>query len=504
MPADLSTRGAPGQLATAAPIESFQILDHIAGGLVAPRQQQPTLGTISAGYMGQSSKGYGYPTPVVSRDGTIYINGKQNLQAAFETVPGLATALQAGSRKRLTIAFPFDDPALFIQQRFARYSTTALELYGDQHGLTRIRAAAVPGSGRVVHEHLAPDSDEFTQAMEFVKTQTSVYFLLAEWKDGVARVVMPDGVGLYRLRMTSRNSINGIVNSLRWISKLTGGRIAGVPFDLFLENHDVVGPDGKRRDVPVWQLVMKPPKAIELTTANFQQVMADALEQGQRLRVLPAPSETVELAALEAPDIDLDVGDVNERSEPEPPLTPRTIAQRDLDLLARGGLCDPARQRMMFFRSFNHTELRDKATRADVIHQFTNGRVASLRDYLADASESEARALFVHCAAWAERQNQPTAPESPVEPPALIDTETGEIHEPADDPWIDDDPLATARDERNRLMDGLTAKLDEAAAIGLEVEELDLAELTNAELASVVNGLAGKLASHKAEQGGKR
>lgn len=421
-----------------APIDNFQILDHIAGGLVAPRQQQPTLATISAGYLQPGGQG-GYSKPVVSRDGTIYVNGKQNLQAAFETVPGLAKALQATNRKRLTIAFPFDDLALFIQQRFSRYSATALELYGDQDGLTRIktvseevtdqRTGEIRTRPKVVHEKLPADSDEFVQALELVKTQTSVYFLLAEWKDDVARVVMPDGMGLYRLRMTSRNSINSIVNSLRWIAKLTGGRIAGVPFDLFLENQNVVGPDGKRRDVPVWQLVMKPPKQIELTTANFQVVMGNALEQGERLKVLPAPRETVEYAALEAPDIDLDIPDVNE-GEPDPALTPRTVTQREIDLVARGGLCDAPRERMNFFASFNHTALRDQTTRAQVIREFTNGRCASLRDYLADATQAEARALYVHCQALAERQK--TADPEPEPVPAAA------AEEPPAAQWTDD------------------------------------------------------------------
>lgn len=439
MTTELRRRPEAEALANTSPIDGFQILDHIAGGMVAPRRQQPTLATVSAGFLQPGSNG-GYSKPVVSRDGTIYVNGKPDLREAFETVPGLAKALQATKRKRLTIAFPFDDPAMFIQQRFARYSATALELYGDQDGITRIKTVSEeftdPRTGeirsrpKVIHEPLAAGSDEFIQSMEFVKTQTSVYFLLAEWTDGVARVVMSDGVGLYRLRMTSRNSINSIINSLRWVSRLTGGRLAGVPFDLYLDNQDVVAPDGKRRAVPVWQLFMKPPEQISLTTANFQAVMTNALEQGERLKVLPPPRETVELAELEAPDVDLDYSDVNERQQHDagPALTPRTVTQREVDLLARGGLCDPAQQRAMFFRCFNHTDLRHQETRAKVISEFTNGRVSSLRDYFADASDNEARALFIHCQAWADRQKDP----EPEPVPAEV------VEEPLAAQWTDD------------------------------------------------------------------
>lgn len=452
----------------AAPIDSFQILDHIAGGLVAPRQQQPTLATISAGFLQQGQNG-GYSKPVVSRDGTIYVNGRQNLQAAFETVPGLAKALQATGRKRLTIAFPFDDPSLFIQQRFSRYSATALELYGDQHGITRIktvteefidqRSGEIRTRQKPIHEELPAGSDEYAQALEFVKTQTSVYFLLAEWKDGVARVVMPDGAGLYRLRMTSRNSINSIVNSLRWIAKLTGGRIAGVPFDLFLENHDVVSPDGKRRDVPVWQLVMRPPEQLALTTANFQAVMGNALEQGERLKVLPPPRETVEYAELEAPDIDLDMADSRERQEQQAPASRMGPTQREVDFIKQGGQCDPARQRLNFFGSFNHTTLRDKAVRSQVIREFTNGRVDSLHDYFADASENEARALFSYCSAWWEREKarRDAPPEPEPEPvPAVTAAWDGEddnhdLIEPEDDVPLGDEPDSEPEEDLDLL-----------------------------------------------------
>lgn len=496
---ELNTRAAVGPAA----IDTFEILDHLRGGLVAPRQQQPTLATISAGFMGKSRAGA--PIPVVSRDGTIHVNGKEDARESERSVPGLFRALQRGGFKKLTVAFPFDDPRLFIQMRYAKYTATSLELYGDEHGLTRITTEPVevvnPRGGEItvqqrpVHTFMPAESDEYAQALQEVKTQVSLYFLLAEWTDQGARVTMPDGVGLYRLRMTSRNSLNGLVNYLRFLARLTGGRLAGVPVDLFLEKHDVTSPDGTRRDVPIWQAVMRPPDALALTTNNFQDIMAGALEQGARLRVLPPPSETVEDAMLGLPEPDLDTYSREELGDAPPTrasaATRTPMTQADVEAATRGSLCNPEQERARFFQSFNHTPLRDQPVRAEVIRQMTNGRVSSLRAYLADATESEARALYAHCNSWWERykkehaeapaetrpaargdrrRNAPVAPPRPVdaappaEPPAPApdladlperpegpDDDTGPAEDAGERPGENLDALSLYRDLRDRM-----------------------------------------------------
>lgn len=396
--ADLATRPHESrELSTATAVESFTLLDAYAGGRVAPRQQQPTLATISAGYRPKRNDGE-LSKPVVSRDGTIYVNGRENLAEAFEAVPGLAGALQATKRKRLTIAFPFDDPGLFIQQHFACYSATALQLYGDEHGITRIHPPTKQG-GRPTHARVEAGTDEYAAALQHVKVQTSVYFCLATWEGNQPRVIFPDGAGLYRLRMTSRNSAQSLLNSLRWIAKLTGGRIAGVPFDLFHINQDVVAPDGKRRAVPVWQLVLKPPRQLSLTTGNFQEVMGAALEQGERLRMLPAPEETAEYAAIEGPDVDLD--------DPEPveavPAPAPRPTHAEVRAALRGGLCNPGEVRRIFFGRFGGGPLGEPGPRAEFLSAYTNGRCDSLSDFLEDATPHEANAMLTGAQDWVAR-----------------------------------------------------------------------------------------------------
>ncbi len=417
----IAAREAPGQLAAASPIDTFEILDAISGKLIAPRQQQPTLATISAGY-NSNTTGSGFMKPVVSRDGTIYVDGRPDLVQAFEKVNGLARALQANDRKRLTITFPFDDPALFIQQRFSRYSSSALELYGDENGITRIklveRQVTNKQTGEIrtvsdpVHEFHRAGTEAFEQLLPYVKTSISVYFLLAEWDGEQARVVMPDGLGIYRLRMTSRNSIHNIVNSLKWVAKLTNGRFAGVPFDLWHQNQEVVGPDGKKHNVPIWQIVPKPPKTIALTSANFQRIFKDALRQGDELRMLPAPMETAEAAMLEGPESDLDTDDPGE-STAGPSVTPEQ--QAAFNAAMRGGLCDPARARRRFFGDFGDTVLNDDGPRAAMMREFTKGTYSSLGAYLADCTEGEASNLHAFAKLWLARKAEAGRPRRVIE-----------------------------------------------------------------------------------------
>lgn len=86
------------------------------------------------------------------------------------------------------------------------------------------------------------------------------------------------------------------------------------------------------------------------------------------------------------------------------------------------------------------------------------------------------------------------APPAPPPPPSSARSLDGESLRPSPG----GDSLTADRAARARLMTALEAKLDEAALIGYPVEELNLPELSNAELASVVNGLAGKVAEYRA------
>lgn len=296
------------QLDSLAPIDRFQLLDVYAKGVVAERDAGPridALATISAGDRAPGEGNKPGP-PRVSRDGTI------KLHDADGRAPGLHAALEATNYKKLSIAVGFDDPDLFLQQRFTAYTMTALRVYGDQYHLMEIVTRGEPGRGgsaqHVVHE---AGSARYDELMGDCKVSASLYFVLSEWdEDNKPRVLMPDGLGFYRLRTTSRHSLRNILGTLRYLSRFTGGRLAGVPLELQLTYREVADPFGLKRNIPTWSLAMKPPHGIVLSTRNFAPLVQQALAEGKALHVpdpngkaLMAPrAETWETAAAEGPE----------------------------------------------------------------------------------------------------------------------------------------------------------------------------------------------------------
>lgn len=144
----------------------FRMLDtYSEDGIAHEDTRIEALATISAGTRTMVNGKPGLPT--ATKDGTIYLHDQEG------RAPGLAQALAATDYKRLTIAFPWDDPAAFICQHFARHSASALEVWGDEKSLTEIK-----GSDRIIHQAGTP---EYKALLKTCKVQVSVYFHLATW-----------------------------------------------------------------------------------------------------------------------------------------------------------------------------------------------------------------------------------------------------------------------------------------------------------------------------------
>ena len=342
---------------------TFELLDVYApGGIVESSSRMDAIATISAGKKDGNM-------PKRSTDGTIFLHDDEN------RAPGLLAALELNNRKSLTIAFPFDDLGLIIQQRFTEYSASNLLAYGDKNGITQLtKKNGQPH--RVFH---LPSSPQFEEIKARCKVSASIYFHLARWnEDGQSEVFFPDGLGFYRLRFTSRNSLRSIVASLQTTSKYMGGRIAGIPFELSIDNREVAGPDGSKRRVPIWRCLFKTPREIALSSLNFREISDRALEQGKALMLAPPPPETLELAALEGPEIDLDSP------------TDAEIAQ-----LQNGGGCDEAHYKARFFAEVKGTALDSKEARAKWIGDFCVDKelepTHSLAELLARITDEQAQ-----------------------------------------------------------------------------------------------------------------
>jgi hypothetical protein len=345
------------------------MLDIFAGGLSDEAPRLDALATISAGDRGPAREDNKPGLPRRSMDGTI------KLHDATGRAPGLRAALERTQYTALTVAFPWDDPALFIQQRFVRYSTSALEVYGDHRELRVLDGQT--------QRTVAAGSEEYRRLLDTCAVSVSVYFMLAEWEPQPA-VVMPDGLGFYRLRFTSRNSLRSILNGLRAVGRFTGGRVAGVPFELRIDYRETTDRTQKRRTIPVWVLVMRPPSTVKLASHNWSGVVRGALAQGEAFKELPPPSEeTLALAEWEGPETDLD----------EPP---QLAAPSDAEIarIAAGGTCDAAHWKKRWGAVVDGTRFDYAEERRKFLLHFTRGRHASLKEFLAVATEGDAEALI--------------------------------------------------------------------------------------------------------------
>jgi hypothetical protein len=345
----------------------YRVLDQFAGGLVDEAPRIEAIATISAGF--KNEKGL----PQRSVDGRICLHDPDG------RAPELRRALEATDFKRLTVAFPFNHPAAFVQQRFAAYSASALRAYGDETAITVLEGK---------RQTFAAGTDGYTRWVAECKVQASIFFCLSEWVDAETPLVsMPDGLGYYRLRTTSRNSLRSILSQLRYAARFTHDRIAGLPFTLSIEQRDVAGADGKRQRVPVWVMVTQPPGGVHLTSRTFAAIARRALDEGEALYLEPPAPETVETALLEAgtplvvDDDELAIGD------------------EEAGRLATGAApCDAAYWNTRWHAVASGTPYAGETARHAFVAAFSamHGPVPtdSLAGYLAVASEADAMALL--------------------------------------------------------------------------------------------------------------
>lgn len=344
--------------------DPFLILDKYSDFGVAPMEEKPrvnAIATISAGKRTPDGK------PTRSREGEIFIHGE---------APGLEAYLNKRGGKNLTIMFPSDDPRDFIQQRFAEYSASSLLAYGDENGITLIN-----GNNRTYHE---AGTAAYQAAIKRCKVSVSVYFALGEWIDnGVTSkcdVIFPDGFGLYRLRFTSSNSLRSIFSAVRHLASTTGGRVAYMPFELFIRYEEHSDGTGTKRTVPVWQCVTRPPQNIRLTAPAFRGILENGQAQREMLQ-LPAPErETMDMAATEAEVMDASTLDDE--------------ALEDVVGRLQHTPCDAEHWRKMWFAIVKDSHFDSDEARHNFIAEYTSGHYDSLTLFLADASEAMASQLI--------------------------------------------------------------------------------------------------------------
>lgn len=385
MSSSLAKVGHSKELMAAGVKDDFIILDTRSATGMAPQQDKPrmnAIATISAGFRGNDNR------PNRSKEGEIYIHGD---------APGLAAALKKNGGKSLTVMFPSNDPREFIQQRFAEYTASALKTYGDQNSVTEIR-----GEERATFLAGTP---EYASAIARCKVSVSVYFLLAEWVKGGADMVFHDGLGLYRLRFTSSNSLQSILFSVQHMHQMTGGHIAGIPFDLFLRSEEHADPKGMKRSVWIWQAIPRPPEGVRFTANEFRQFADHGQEQINLLRLEAPKTETIE-DALEDIPVEAEILDDEEQSESK--------------ALPNPDLCDAADYRAKYFAIAQKTRYSKDEGRAELVGEITGGKITSLSTFLKSALVEHADELIalLESRVAAEQSNEAQPPQEEPATPA--------------------------------------------------------------------------------------
>lgn len=415
-----------GQLAADAPTNpwaSVGLLKPYAHGISQERPRVDALAVISAGFKGEKN---GRSFPVVSRDGAIQVSDPSG------RAPGLAAELKRRGGKSLTIAVVSNDPNEVLQQSFAYRSATRLMAWGNHESVTVINVREEQDEHgkpvQVVERKTHPaGTATYKAAVEKCKVESNFYFVLARWdEDGQPKLVFPDGLGFYRLRFTSLNSAENIRSQLAYIASLpiTGGRVAGIPLELSIDYREVSGPDGSRRRVPVWTLVLRPPSTIELDVVQTTRILERGMEQARGL-ALPLPTvQSFEVAEREGDDVDLDQAAVIEGEA-------RTVSADEARTLRGGGKADPDWLIRQYFAGAGRTSLRDDEGRERFLLAFTRGRTGSLAEFAATATRRESEDLLKALAdeVAAEISERPAAPMIASEPTTTVTPRAGRSYQ---------------------------------------------------------------------------
>lgn len=399
-----------GQLATRkVDMSDVQILTK-REGLVAPRKRINPVATISLGYKTEK----GYPQPTRKGDARyIHVHDAEPRQ--------LIQALDRRSHKSLTISLAGDTWPEFVQQRYALYSQTALQVYGDDDALAFIHwqyktdAEGKPvqavdsetkqprtnedGSPVFVKEPLhvsikkSEEPERYAKAREAVDVHSSIYFYLAEWEgnqtDGYSPRIVFDGEGgMYRIRSSSQHTIDNLTAAIEEVRRHTGGPLCGVPLELTVDFPEVADPWGRKREIPVFSFRFRPP--FRYTAQVLRPMLEAGLQEGSSL-ALPAPrAETLE-AELGG---DAYEGDSIEAEAREIPVEARPVevaaTDEDIQRLEGGGRCDPKKYEARYFAAVRGTPLEGDAQRAELVERYTKGQMDSLARLLSFSTIEDA------------------------------------------------------------------------------------------------------------------
>lgn len=136
---------------------------------------------------------------------------------------------------RLPIFLLYDALELNFTCRYSCYQGTTVFCYGDGEQALQMTGRKGPDGG---DERSVVQCPCHRQAPTYAgKDKCKINGVLSVLLDGVGGVG-----GVYKLRTTSWNTVNGILSSLALVQRITGGPLAGIPLQMVLHPKTVVVP----------------------------------------------------------------------------------------------------------------------------------------------------------------------------------------------------------------------------------------------------------------------
>lgn len=275
------------------------------GGVVQTPAVPVALATISAGRKTKSSSNSGADRPMKSKAGEWYIHNTDGmgygLVEFFQAKPAdklfpdvYMVEPRDGKPVSLTVAFPSDNPDEVFRSYFIKRTAQRVELFGDETQLTRF-IVRDPQKRLFDTEVYPAGTEEYKKYLTECKVECFAYFALADWGwDGERynpQTLYPDGLGVYRLRFTSVNAHKNLKAMLRQIAIITGGKLAGVPLELFLQKRQLTQPGGWQGTEWIWTLRFNPPQPQgQQMRLSLPQLRTLALEGTRAGGILALPS----------------------------------------------------------------------------------------------------------------------------------------------------------------------------------------------------------------------
>lgn len=267
------------------------------------RPRLPRLGKIHLGIKKVSARGNEYPSAV-----------------DFFVVPEVVQSVYGPKPRELDVVFPSDEVGRVAGVSWKQYSSTRGKIcWGDgERAVRTIDPAKLPRRDRVP----VYSQDEYDAAIATADSKTTIRAeITCPAKDCTfakrnlckpvmnLMVMLPKvpGIGVYQLDTGSTNSIIDVRGGIEMVTKLSGGRLAGIPLKLRLEPMEVISPDDQKKKIVHTLKLISPAtlgKVLLAGDRNLRELlMAD--EGSGRSVGLPELTQGREVPAPQEPETDL-------------------------------------------------------------------------------------------------------------------------------------------------------------------------------------------------------